>query len=50
MILKDVFDGYKKQGDIVNSNFDFKSYFESVKKKPKNNKSIINNINKNNNN
>ena len=46
-ILKDVFAGYKKQGDIGNSNFDFKSYLESENRKAKNNKSVINKQRKN---
>ena len=49
-ILKEVFAGYKKQGDIGNSNFDFKSNLEQEKRRPKYNNSIINRNNINNNN
>ena len=49
-ILKEVFAGYKKQGDIGNSNFDFKSNLESDKRRPKYNNSIFNNINSSNSN
>ena len=49
-ILKEVFAGYKKQGDIGNSNFDFKSNLEQEKRRPRYNNSIINRNNFNNNN
>ena len=52
-ILKEVFSGYKKQGDIGNTNFDFKGSLEAEKRKKRNYNSIMNNnmnnINLNNN-
>ena len=48
-ILKEVFSGYKKQGNIGNTNFDFKGSLEIEKRKKRNYNSIINNnINNNN--
>ena len=42
-ILKEVFSGYKKQGNIGNTNFDFKGSLEIEKRKKRNYNSIINN-------
>ena len=49
-ILKEVFSGYKKQGNIGNTNFDFKGSLEIEKRKKRNYNSIINNNMNNNNN
>ena len=50
-ILNEVFSGYKKQGNIGNTNFDFKGSLEIEKRKKRNYNSIINNnMNMNNNN